>query len=480
MDPKPLYITTTLPYVNGAPHLGFAVEIIRADVAARFHRARGRDVFFNTGTDEHGTKILQKAREEGIEPQAFVDRMSEPFRALKGSLDLTWDAFTRTTDPAHRAAAQAFWRRVAENGYIYKKAYRGLYCVGCEMFVTEKDLAPDGSCPHHPGKVPEEIEEENYFFAFSKFGQKLADLLDAHRDFVVPDERAREARGLIAQGLEDFSVSRLAAKMPWGIPVPDDADHVMYVWFDALVNYVSCLGWPDNQPRFGRYWGEGEPTQYCGKDNLAQQALRWQAMLLAAELPPSRRVVVDGFITADGQKMSKSVGNVVDPLALVASHGSDALRFFAVRELSPFEDSDFTAARFAESYRSGLQNGFGNLASRILTLSEKHLGQEAPALVETDLPEAYVAAFHAWNLKAAADFAWEQIGVLDRRIQETEPFKLVKSDLPRAKVLLAEMRQSLFEIARMAEPIVPKGAAAVLAALRANAKPEPIYPRVGA
>lgn len=479
MEHQPLYLTTTLPYVNGAPHIGFAVEIIRADVAARFHRAQGRDVFFNTGTDEHGTKILQRAKEEGKEPQAFVDEMSAPFRALKDSLDLTWDAFTRTTDAHHKTAAQEFWRRVAANGHIYKKAYRGLYCVGCEMFVTEKDLLPDGSCPHHPGKVPEEIEEENYFFAFSKFAQPLSDLLAAHHDFVVPDERAREARGLIAQGLEDFSVSRLASKMPWGIPVPDDADHVMYVWFDALVNYISCLGWPEDGARFGRYWGEGEPTQFCGKDNLAQQSLRWQAMLLAAELPPSRRVVVNGFITADGQKMSKTLGNVVDPLALVASHGSDALRFFAVRELSPFEDSDFTAARFAESYRSGLQNGFGNLASRILTLSEMHL-PEGSELVETDLPEQYLAGFHSWNLKAAADFAWEQIGALDRKIQETEPFKLVKTDLPRAKVLLAEMRQSLFEIARMAEPIVPKGAALVLAALRANKKPEPVYPRVDA
>lgn len=479
MERKPLYLTTTLPYVNGAPHLGFAVEIVRADAVARFHRAQGRDVFFNTGTDEHGTKILQRAREEGVEPQAFVDRMSEPFRALKDSLDLTWDAFTRTTDPAHKTAAQEFWRRVAENGYIYKKAYRGLYCVGCEMFVTEKDLAPDGSCPHHPGKVPEEIEEENYFFAFSKFARELGDLLGAHRDFIVPEERAREARGLIAQGLEDFSVSRLAAKMPWGIPVPGDEAHVMYVWFDALVNYVSCLGWPEDLARFGRYWGEGEPTQFCGKDNLAQQALRWQAMLLAAGLPPSRRIVVNGFITADGQKMSKSVGNVVDPLALVASHGSDAVRFFAARELSPFEDSDFTAARFAESYRAGLQNGFGNLASRILTLSERHL-PEGSELAETDLPEAYVDAFHAWNVKAAADFAWEQIGALDRRIQETEPFKLVKTDLPAAKVLLAEMRQSLFEIARMAEPFVPKGAAAVLAAVRENRKPEPVYPRIDA
>jgi methionyl-tRNA synthetase len=267
--------------------------------------------------------------------------------------------------------------------------------------------------------------------------------------------------------------------MPWGIPVPGDEAHVMYVWFDALANYVSCLGWPEDGSRFGRYWGEGEPTQFCGKDNLAHQAIRWQAMLLAAELPPSRRVVVNGFITADGQKMSKTIGNVVDPLALVASHGVDALRFFAVRELSPFEDSDFTAARYAESYRAGLQNGFGNLASRILTLSQTHL-PEGSELVVTDLPETYVAAFHAWNLKAAADFAWEQIGALDRKIQETEPFKLVKTDLPRAKVLLAEMRQSLFEIARMAEPIVPKGAAAVLSALRANVKPEPIYPRVEA
>ncbi len=273
MNKKPIYITTTLPYVNAKPHVGFAMEVIRADVLARYHRLQGREVFFNTGTDEHGMKIHQKAAEEGKNTQQFLDDLVVHFKSLEDKLNLSYDNFIRTTDPDHKAAAQVFWKTCADKGYIYKKKYKGLYCIGCEMYVTEKDLV-DGKCKHHPKQTPEEIEEENYFFKYSDFSQDLLKLFKKKKNFVVPQWRLKEIRNFVEGGLEDFSISRLKNKMPWGVPVPGDDEHVMYVWFDALVNYISTLGWPEDSDNFKKFWKKGEKIQYCGKDNLQHQSAR--------------------------------------------------------------------------------------------------------------------------------------------------------------------------------------------------------------
>jgi len=306
MNKKPFYITTTLPYVNAEPHIGHAVEFVRADIIARFKKLQGQDVFFNTGTDEHGLKIYQKAKQLGLEPQAYVDQVSAKFKEIMPLLGIAVDEpgitfnFIRTTDPHHVKAAQTFWMTVKENGYIYKKHYAAKYCVGCELEKTESELV-NGKCPLHPLQELEIIEEENYFFKFSAFQQKLLELYEKNPTLVIPDFRFNEIKAFVSRGLEDFSISRLKEKMVWGVPVPDDDKHVMYVWFDALVDYISAIGWPDDEIKgeksvgaFKKWWIDtGGVVQYCGKDNLRQQSAIWQAMLISAGLPPSKTIVID-------------------------------------------------------------------------------------------------------------------------------------------------------------------------------------------
>ncbi|KKS63057.1 MAG: Methionine-tRNA ligase [Candidatus Collierbacteria bacterium GW2011_GWD2_42_50] len=295
------YITTTLPYVNAEPHIGFAMEIVRADVMARLHRALGDDVFFNTGTDEHGQKIYQKAVELGIDPQKYCDESAAKFSVLKEALNLSYNSFVRTTDEHHIKAAQEFWKLCDAKGDIYKKNYKIKYCVGCELEKTDSDLV-NGKCPIHPQMELEIREEENYFFRFSNYQERLLELYKNNPDFVQPDFRQNEMKIFVGGGLQDFSISRLKAKMPWGVEVPGDSEQVMFVWFDALVNYISSLGWPENKAKFKEYW---PGVQICGKDNLRQQTAMWQAMLMSAGLPTSKQIVVEGFITSGGAKMSK-------------------------------------------------------------------------------------------------------------------------------------------------------------------------------
>jgi len=312
MAKKTFYITTTAPYVNADPHIGFALEIVQADVLARFNRLIGAKVAFGFGTDEHGLKIYRKALEAKKDPLQYCKEFSSRFDDLKKTLNLSTTHFIRTTDEAHMKAAQELWRRCFKNGDIYKKNYKTKYCVGCELEKTDSELNA-GKCPIHPNLVIEIIEEENYFFKFSKYQKRLLQLYEDHPDFVVPDYRLDEIEAFVKSGLEDFSVSRLKNKMPWGVPVPDDPDHVMYVWFDALVFYISTLGWPDEKGDYSIFW---PGMQVAGKDNLRQQSAIWQAMLMSAGLPNSTQIFIHGFITSNGQKMSKSLGNVVDPFNL--------------------------------------------------------------------------------------------------------------------------------------------------------------------
>jgi len=474
---KFFYITTTLPYVNSRPHVGFATEIIRADVIARFKRSQGYDVFFNTGTDEHGIKIFQKAKELGKDTQKFVDENADHFKNLKESLNVSFDAFTRTTDEYHKSSAQAFWKLCDERGFIYKKKYSGLYCVGCEMFVTEKELI-EGNCPNHPTQKPEMLEEENYFFKYSEFGDDLLKLYESGAVSVYPENRVNEIKQMVTNGLEDFSISRLKEKMPWGVPVPGDEDHVMYVWFDALTNYISTLGWPEDSEKFEKYWKNGTPVQYCGKDNLQHQGARWQAMLLACGLPPTRDIVVDGFLTSGGQKMSKSIGNVIDPQDIVEKYGTDALRYFVVRELHPFEDSDFTIERFEESYNAHLANGIGNLTNRILKMSEDNI-PEGVEVSEIDFPKNYTDAFEVFNLQVATDFIWKKIGEIDEQIQNTQPFKVIKEDKEKGIEIIKELVQKLYEVSILLSPILPETSKKIQNSIKENKKPEtPIFARL--
>src|SRR3989344_1183243 len=310
---KKFYITTTLPYVNADPHIGFALELIQADVIARAKRQQGFEVFFNMGADEHGVKILRKAGEAGLDPKTYCDIYAAKFNNLKEALNVTYDNFIRTTDEQHIKAAQEFWLRCQKNGDIYKKNYKIKYCVGCELGKTESELV-DGKCPVHPNLEIELIEEENYFFKYSNYQKPLLDFYEKNPDFVVPTSRLNEIKEFTKRGLQDFSISRLKEKMPWGVDVPGDQKHVMYVWSDALVSYISALGWPGDKKKFKDFW---PGMQVCGTDNLRQQSSMWQAMLMSAGLPHSTRIFIHGFILVDGQKMSKSLGNVISPFELV-------------------------------------------------------------------------------------------------------------------------------------------------------------------
>lgn len=476
-EKKNFYITTTLPYVNAKPHLGFAIEIIRADVIARYQRLLGKNVFFNTGTDEHGVKISQKAEEEGMTPKEWCDKISQLFRELATALHISHDAFIRTTDPGHEAAAKEFWKRCADAGFIYKKKYTGLYCKGCELFKTGRDLV-DGKCVDHPNMTLEEISEENYFFKQSAFAQNLLDLYKQN-NFVIPDFRLNEIKNQIKEGLEDFSISRVKEKMEWGIPVPGDETQVMYVWFDALVNYISTLGWPDGE-NFKKFWNNDDSTivQICGKDNLRQQSAMWQAMLASVGVPQTSHILINGFITVDGQKMSKSLGNVIDPIEIVNQYGVDALRYFAIRELSPHEDGDFNRERFVEAYNANLANGIGNLTNRILKMAEDNVSQDMIVLSD-DVDSAYAAAMNEFDLHEGSRVVWQHVSELDKYIQQTEPFKLIKADKEAGQKAIIELVQRLYVIALMLRPILPQTADRMLEAIKNHKKPEiPLFNRI--
>lgn len=473
---KNFYLTTTLPYVNADPHIGFALESVQADAIVRYRRLMGDTVFFTTGTDEHGQKIAQKAKEEGRDVQEYVDHFAGQFRKLQRALDLSYDAFIRTTDERHIKAAQELWKRCDAAGDIYKKKYKGLYCVGDEAYVTESDLV-NGKCPNHPNMDLVEIEEENYFFRLSRYQEAILQYLQ-QEGVIVPEWRRQEAVNFVSKGLEDFSISRETSRMDWGIPVPGDDKQVMYVWFDALTNYISTLGWPDDAEGFYKnFWEKGETLQIAGKDQVRFQSIMWQAMLMSASLPATDRVLYHGFITSGGQKMSKSLGNVIEPYSIVDEYGTDALRYFLLRHMHPFDDSDFTMERFKESYNADLANGIGNVTARIMTLAEKNLDSAVTRPEPVGFSSEYIEAFDAYDFNKAAAYVMEQVQTIDRKISETEPFKLIKSDPDAGKALIAELATELYGIARLLNPFMPKTSDAIKAAVLANKKPENLFAR---
>ena len=489
-EAEPFYLTTTLPYVNAVPHMGHALEFVLADIIARYQAdVLGRDVFFNTGTDEHGLKIYRRAIEEKKDPQAYVDEYAEIFKKMlapEGGLNIRYTRFIRTTDTAHKAAAQAFWKRCEEAGDIYLKAYQTKYCVGCELEKTDSELV-DGKCPLHPTTVIEFIDEENYFFRWSKYQQPLLDFYKKNPDFVLPSSRLHEISKFVEGGLEDFSISRLAKKMPWGIPVPGNEAHVMYVWFDALVNYISTLGWPKETEHFDRYWGSAQQRgaiQVAGKDNLRQQSAMWQAMLMSANLPTSKQVLIHGFVTSQGVKMSKSTGNVVDPKDIIAKYGTDALRYFLAREIPTFEDGDFTWERFDEAYHAALVNGLGNLVSRTLKMVTTNHVTLDTSLAPIEEIEAIKPRYHdamaQFQVKMAADGVWEAIAATNLFIEKTEPFKNVKINPEAAKQDIAQILVCVMTIAEMVVPFLPETAERIKKAVL-NPSPDQVlhlFPRM--
>ena len=476
------YITTTLPYVNSDPHIGFALEVIQADALARYWRERGDEVFFNTGTDEHGQKIYEAAKKAGKDIQEYVDYYAGEFEKLGKSLDLSYDAFIRTTDEGHVKAAQEMWKRCEKD--IYKKEFEGLYCVGCERYLTQKDLV-DGKCLIHDVE-PQVLKEENWFFNFKKYQEPLLEYLN-NPEVIIPDWRREEAINFVKDGLEDFSVSREKSRLSWGVPVPGDDTQVMYVWFDALTNYVSTLGWPcfanatqDKPDLFKQFWQEGHTIQMAGKDQVRFQSLMWQAMLMSAGIKNTDQVFYHGFVISNGQKMSKSLGNVISPYGLVEKYGTDATRYLLLRHVHPTEDADVTWEKLDEWYTAHLANGLGNLVSRIMKMSADNLS-EVPDVPGQGVAVEVSTALDKFNFQEAMDYIWKSVSDLDLYIQTEKPFQVLKEDPDTAREQITFLVGKLQGIAKNLRPFMPETSDKILSLVERNMMPgAPLFPRLDA
>lgn len=480
-DKKSFYITTTLPYVNADPHIGFAMELIHADVIARAKKLQGHEVFFNTGTDEHGQKIFEAAQKAGKDVQEYVDYYAGKFEELKKALNLSNDTFIRTTDEHHVRAAQEIWNRCKANGDIYEKEFEGLYCVGCERFLSQRDIV-DGKCNIHKWATPEVLKEKNWFFRFNKYEKELLEYLSNPKS-VIPDWRREEAINFIKEGLEDFSISRDKSKLSWGIPVPDDDTQVMYVWFDALTNYISTLGWPDEGGNFQKFWVDGYTMQFAGKDQVRFQSLMWQAMLISAGIKNTNTVFYHGFINSGGQKMSKSLGNVISPFELVEKYGTDATRYLLLRHVHSTEDTDVTWEKLNEWYKAGLPKGVGNALSRVLTLCDKN----GVGLSENDFERQKINArqvlidIDSCNLNTVLDRTWSLVRNIDVGVDTLITLKLLQSNSENAKRELRVYLNYLVEIAYRLEAFMPETSKKMLELIKVGRKPEvPLFPSLNA
>ena len=479
------YITTSIAYANAAPHIGFAMEVCQADALARYHRMKGDDVFFLSGTDENGIKIKKTAEEKKIGTQEFVDEISAKFQLLLNTLNVSNNDFIRTTDKnKHWTAAQKLWQKLAEAGDIYKSEYEGYYCVGCEAYLTEKDLV-NGECPNHK-KPPEKIREENYFFKLSKYGDKIKDEIESGRLEILPESRRNEILNIIKGGLKDVSFSRPKNVLDWGVPVPGDNSQTMYVWCDALTNYISALGYGESEvhalarngkedsyrlkpelqtskqstKNFQKYWPAD--VHIIGKDILRFHAAIWPAMLMSAELSLPKKIFVHGFITSGGQKMSKSLGNVVDPFEVADKYSVDALRYYLLKEIPSGGDGDFSFGRFEKVYQADLANGLGNLTARVLALAKistfhfsisNHFPVSNFQTTINGVWEKYEDTLNNFKLNETLNIIWKFIGVCDEYVEKEKPWGL---EGDRKREVVFNLLESLRQIAWMIRPFMPE------------------------
>ncbi len=439
---KPFYVTTPIYYVNDRPHIGTAYSTIAADVIARYQRLRGRPTRFLTGLDEHGLKLERRAREDNLDPKSFVDQMAPPFRQAWADLNCSYDDFIRTTEPRHQKQVQALWKRVVDAGDIYLGHYEDWYCVGCEAFYTDKELLPDKICPQHKKPV-ERIREASYFFRLSKYTDKLLAFYQSHPDFVRPEGRYNEVKSFVKEGLRDLSVSRTSFR--WGVPVPDNSEHVMYVWFDALTNYISALGGPGDSEQdalFEAFWPpSGEVVHLVGKDILRFHAIYWPAFLLSAGIEPPTQIWAHGWLTVNGEKMSKTLGNFLGPQPLIDAFGTDVLRYYLMREVAFGQDGDFSHKNLLARYHGDLANGIGNLLNRVVaTIVKKNFDGKVPAAnptEQTDDDRQLIETAKRCSSEAAKlmdqiaphralDAIFELVGAANKYVDTTAPWTLIK------------------------------------------------------
>ncbi len=472
------YVTTPIYYVNAAPHLGHAYSTIAADVMARHMRQRGEDVFFLTGTDEHGEPVALAAEKEGVSPQVLADRNAPRFRDLMPRLNASNDFFIRTTDAEHGAKVQEILTTIRDNGHVYEGTYEGWYCPRCADFKTDAEAGEDHTCPIHRIALTRE-KEDNYFFRLSAFQDDLLRLYDEQPDFVMPRHHYNEARSFVAGGLQDVSLSR--ATLSWGVTVPWDPGHVFYVWFDALLNYYSALSYArPGEDLTQRFW----PAQFhlIGKDILKFHTVFWPAMLMAAKLPLPEHIFVHGFLlmrddAGEEHKMSKSLGNVLDPFAAMDEFGTDALRYYCMREVSFGHDGSVSAAGFAARYESELANDFGNLASRIIAMVHRYRGGTVPdaapdaeLAAELDAMAGEICALlDRADLSAALDAAWQRVRRLNRFVEEQAPWTLAKDEARAGELdsVLSSLAEGLRVVAVVLHPWLPESTEKLLGALGA-------------
>jgi len=512
------YITTAIDYPNGPPHIGHSLEKIAADVVARYHRLKGDDTFFCMGLDENSQHVVTAAQTAGVSPREWIDRMDEAFRLAWSKLDCSYDRWIRTTEPAHFRASQELFRRAQEAGDIYKAVYSGYYCPNCNAFYTQEELTPQGTCPDHTTITPDWLEEENYFFALSKYTERLTKYVEEHADFIVPSIWRAEVLATLRQGLKDFSASRkirpgaLVDGQPWGVPVPDDPEHVIYVWFDALTNYLTAAGFPDEPERFARTWPAA--AHVIGKNITRFHCLYWPAMLMSAGIELPKSVAVHGFMTLEGQRISKTTGNIIDPVELADQYGADAVRYYLMRDVSFESDGDFARANLVQRFNSDLANDLGNLLNRTVSMIGRYFEGVVPEGSEGGEREADVrrvaqaagaataAGIEAWDFDGALDGAWQLVRRANQYIDESAPWTLARDGARRGDLaaVLYHAAESLRLLSIYLAPFIPSASAKMQAQLGLGPlqegawakgaawgqlpagtkleKPQPIFPRI--
>ncbi|MCL5435233.1 MAG: methionine--tRNA ligase [Patescibacteria group bacterium] len=475
------YLTTAIPYVNARPHIGHALEFVQADVIKRYRKSQGDDVLLLSGADENAIKNVQAAENTGVAVGELIDKNSKLFEELAEKLNIRFDVFQRGSDTKHHSASQKLWELCKHD--IYKKAYKGLYCTGCELFYEKNELNKNGECFEHPGKPLEEVSEENYFFRLSKYEKQIRELIEKDKLLIIPRLRKNEVLGLLKEGLRDISISRSNKRAKnWGVKVPNDDTQRMYVWFDALNIYQSGVGFYSNQKEYQKWWPAD--LHVIGKGIIRFHAVYWPAFLLSAGLKLPKALFVHGYFTVDGQKMSKSLGNVADPLEFIEKYTADGLRYYLLHDISPTGDGDFSEKKLIEVYNSDLANGLGNLISRVAKLCENANYTKTKTVENqkhvSNFDEDYKKALEEYKFNDALGIIWGKITRLDKFINDEKPWELAKNNNPRLKSVLEHSVDQIQEIANLLGPFLPETSEKILRQFEASEikSAAPLFPRI--